>query len=75
VEADVCVWCYALLVVHARKEEEKDLFCNRTFVNKQHRSDVLPVTQPTVSKYRRNQKAPTPTTGLASSSLHPQPAS
>ena len=23
-EADVCIWCYALLVVHARKEEEED---------------------------------------------------
>ena len=24
VEADVYVWCYALLVVHARKEEEEE---------------------------------------------------
>jgi len=29
VEADVCIWRYALLVVHARKEEEclTDLVC------------------------------------------------
>jgi len=26
VEADVYVWCYALLVIHARKEEEDNCF-------------------------------------------------
>jgi len=24
-ETDVCVWCYALLVVHARKQEEEEI--------------------------------------------------
>jgi len=33
VEADLYIWCYALLVMHARKEEE-DLFQWRTFGDK-----------------------------------------
>ena len=37
--------------------------------------DVLPVTQPTVSKHRGKHKSLTPTSGLTSSFLHPPPAS
>ena len=37
VEADVYVWCYALLVVHARKEEERNMifswFCADIYTN------------------------------------------
>ena len=69
VEADVYIWRYALLLVYARKEEE-DLFQKRTFgINGTgciHRPDVLPVTQPTVSKHWRKHKARTLPSILAS---------
>ena len=40
-----------------------------------YRPDILPVTQPSVSKHWRKHKAITLTSGLASSFLHPQPDS
>ena len=46
-EADVYVWCYALLVVHARKEEEEeDNFHNPSYLMGPIQSDVTqnPVT-------------------------------